>query len=50
MVSMRAGMLIILTTSCAYNFVFQVKKITGEELEVEIQDRDRALIVDFFAT
>lgn len=28
----------------------QVKKISGEELELEIQDRDRPLIVDFFAT
>ncbi|KAJ9513937.1 hypothetical protein QJQ45_021040 [Haematococcus lacustris] len=28
----------------------QVQKITGEQLEVEIEDRDRPLIVDFFAT
>ncbi|KAL6757126.1 thioredoxin-related protein [Haematococcus lacustris] len=28
----------------------KVQKITGEQLEVEIEDRDRPLIVDFFAT
>jgi hypothetical protein len=28
----------------------QIHKITGEQLEVEIQDRDRPLIIDFFAT
>lgn len=28
----------------------QIRICTGEELEVEIQNRDRPLIVDFFAT
>ena len=28
----------------------QIRKISGEELEIAIQERDRPLIIDFFAT
>lgn len=30
--------------------IAQAKKVTAEELEVEIQNRDRPILVDFFAT
>lgn len=36
--------------SCDLSFAAQVEKLTAEELEVAIQERNKPLIIDFYAT